>query len=104
MTFCICLLQEGQIPEDTVKQLGEGLEDIVVRNGLGEKLDISWVKIPKGEGWTAGQLSTSSIVTLMAPPIEQDLRVDVLNAICNLWTDKTDCHINEIIATVMPAT
>lgn len=102
MTNCLCLLQEGQIPEDVVSVLADGITQVVRKHQLGSEVNFSWVTIPKGQGWTAGELSTSSVVTLMAPAIEQSVRVQVLEEVCGLWTDKTGCHINEIIASVIP--
>ncbi|NIB43533.1 hypothetical protein HBA55_28250 [Pseudomaricurvus alkylphenolicus] len=102
MTYCICLLQEGQIPEHQVADLGNGIHDIAAKHSLGTEPNISWIIVPKGQGWTAGQPSTSSVVTMMTSSMEQSQRVKILNDICNLWTERTGCHINEIIATVMP--
>ena len=102
MSNCICLVQEGQIANDIRDRLSAGIKDIVVSNDLGEDVSIAWVVIPRGQGWTAGKPSTSSVVTLTSPPIEQTHRENVLTKLCDFWTATTGCHINEIIATLMP--
>lgn len=103
MSNCICLVQEGQISDACQTALKAGIKDIVVSNELGSDVNIAWIVVPKGQGWTAGKPSTSSVVTLMAPPIEQSHREQILTTMCDLWTNQTGCHINEIIASVVPA-
>ncbi len=103
MIRCVCFLQEGQIPQPVVDKLGAGIHHIVTEYGLGNGVDINWIIVPKGQGWTAGKPSTSSVITLTTPPIEQPQRIEILNALCDLWTDNTGCQLNEVVATVMPA-
>ncbi|BFM15651.1 hypothetical protein R50073_18340 [Maricurvus nonylphenolicus] len=102
MTYCICYIQEGQIPRDVVEQLEEGIKNIVVSNSLGSDIAFTWIVVPEGHGWTAGEPSTSSVVSLVAPPIIQSRRVEILHALCSLWMERTGCHINEVLASVMP--
>ncbi|MCE2030174.1 hypothetical protein [Sessilibacter corallicola] len=102
MTYCICLIQENQIPDSSLGKLEVGIREIVSKNQLNNLSDLKWIVIPEGQGWTAAKPSTSSVVTLYTPSIEQSVRVDVLNSICDLWTKTTSCHINEIIASVVP--
>ena len=103
MANCICLVQEGQIPQTTLEQLGDGIRDIVVSNSLGDDVNIAWIVIPKGKGWTAGKPSTSSVLTIAGPDIPQDHRVQALSSLCDMWSQTTGCHINEIVASVIPA-
>jgi len=103
MIKCISFLQEGQIPEHVVERLGQGIRDIVAANDLGEDVEINWIIVPQGQGWTAGAPSTSSVVTLTTPPIEQSRRVEILHALCDLWTKHTGCQVDEVLATVIPA-
>ena len=102
MSNCICLVQEGQIADEVKDQLLAGIRGIVLSNDLGEDANIAWIVIPEGQGWTAGQPSTSSVVSMTAPPIEQSHRERVLTQLCDFWTETTGCNINEIVATVMP--
>jgi len=103
MAKCMCMVQEGQIPDPVLETLGEKLNDIVVSHKLGAAAEIAWIVIPRGRGWTAGEPSTSSVVTVAAPPIEQSHRETILTEICDMWCKATGCHINQIVATVMPA-
>ena len=103
MTYCICLIQENQISESSQKTLEAGIAKIVASHNLVELGDFKWIVVPEGQGWTDAKPSTSSVVTIYTPAIEQPVRVEVLNAICDLWTETTNCHINEIIASVVPS-
>jgi len=103
MIKCISFLQEGQIPEHVVELLDRGIRDIVAANDLGKDVEINWIVVPHGQGWTAGAPSTSSVITLTTPPIEQSQRVEILHALCNLWTENTGCRADEVLATVIPA-
>lgn len=103
MVSGVCFLQEGQIPGDVVTQLADGIRQIAETKHLGETVDLTWIVIPEGQGWTAGEPSTTSIVSLTAPPMDQDHREAVLHAICELWMARTGCTAGEILATVVPA-
>jgi len=103
MITCTCFYQDGQIPSNIINQLGEGIENIGVSHKLGDGVDIQWIAIPAGQGWTAGEPSTSSVVTLNTPPIDQTQRIEILHDICNLWMELTDCQINEVLASVIPS-
>lgn len=102
MSYCVCLIQENQIPDEHIKVLESGIHNIIADYNMDTLADIKWIVIPEGDGWTAAAPSTSSVVTLYAAPISQETRIDVLNALCDLWTDTTQCSINEIIASVIP--
>ena len=104
MINCVCFLQEGQIPDRAVKRLAQGIQDIVTEHQLGTEVNVAWINVPKGQGWTAGAPSTSSVVTLTKPPIKQQTRVNVLHDLCELWSETTGCEIDEVLATVMPRT
>lgn len=103
MVNCICLTQEGLAPDQHSQQLKDGLKQIVITNKLGDDVNIAWITVPPGEGWTDGKPSTSTVLSMEAPPIDQAHRVDVLTQICDLWIKTTGCHVNEIVASVVPA-
>ncbi len=100
--LCRCFLQEGQISEAIVKALAIGIRKLVSDHGLGDKLNESWIVVPEGCGWSAGEPSRCSVVSLVTPEIDQTKRVAILTALCDLWMDKTGCAADEVLATVMP--
>ena len=101
MMICYCLIQEGQLSQDNVSRLEKGIENIV-EEYLASGVKQSWVVIPKGNGWKAGEPSTSSLVLLTTPDIEQAARVDLLGAIRDLWTEVTGCSVDEIMINAPP--
>ena len=100
--LCRCFLQEAQLSEATINALGVGIRQLVSDHGLGDKLHASWIVVPEGCGWSAGEPSRCSVVSLVTPEIEQPQRVAILTALCDLWMDKTGCAADEVLATVMP--
>ena len=101
MMVCYCLLQAGQISPEDMRRLETGIENIVEKH-LASGVNLSWVVIPGGDGWKAGEPSTTSLVLLTTPDIEQDARVDLLGAIRDLWTEVTGCTVDEVMITVPP--
>lgn len=98
----VCMIQQGQSPQQHQEELAEGLRRIG-RETFGdgpEGAEISWVVLPKGYAWTAGEPSTSSIVIRSVPvgyPAEE--REAYLRSVCDLWMDVSGCSVNEIVAT-----
>ena len=101
MMICYCLIQEGTISSTDERQLEAGLENIVEKH-LASQVKLSWVVIPEGNGWKGGEPSTTSLVLLTTPDIEQDARTDLLQAICDLWTEVTDYSVDEIMISAPP--
>ena len=101
MMICYCLIQEGQLSQDNVSRLEKGIENIVQEH-LASGVKPSWVVIPKGNGWIGGEPSTSSLVLLTTPDIEQAARVELLGAIRDLWTEVTGCSVDELMINAPP--
>ncbi len=100
MTRCVCLVQEGQTPDERKTILG-GLLNTYSERAFGEGADINWVTVPAGSGFTAAQPSTSSIVSFTAPQaVEQGVRTSLLTDLCDLWMDETGCSLDEIVAVI----
>ncbi|MEL6949998.1 MAG: hypothetical protein AAGM16_07710 [Pseudomonadota bacterium] len=102
MVQCVCFLQEGQIPDDVVGRLRAGITDLVRSAQLADAVEFAVIVVPEGQGWTAGAPSTTSVVSVTAPPIPQERRVPLLHALCDLWMSHTGCKAEEILATIMP--
>ncbi len=101
MMSCYCLIQEGQLSQGNMSRLKKSIENIVEEH-LASGVKQSWVVIPKGNGWKAGEPSTSSLVLLTTPDIEQAARVDLLGAIRDSWTEVTGCSVDEIMINAPP--
>ncbi len=103
MIRCSCLIQEGQIAEGQLANLEAGLTKIS-QDYFADTADIGWTAIAKGSGFTDSKPSKSSIVSMNVPAdTAQETRVDLLHAICDLWTAETGCHVDDVVATAMSA-
>ena len=98
----VCVIQEGQAAEQRQAALAEGLAAIG-REAFGDDpdaLEISWIVMKKGFGWTAGEPSTSSIVIRSVPVgLPSPEGEAFMRRVCDLWAEVTGCSINEIVAT-----
>ena len=101
MMTCYCLIQEGKISQEDMRRLEIGIEKIVEKH-LASGVKQSWVVIPEGNGWKAGEPSTTSLVLLTTPDIEQAVRIDLLGAIRDLWTEGTRSSVDEIMISAPP--
>ena len=101
MMICYCLLQEGQLSQENVSRLEKDIENVVEEH-LASAVKQSWVVIPKGNGFIGGEPSTSSLVLLTTPDIEQAARVDLLGAMRDLWTEVTGCSVDEVMINAPP--
>lgn len=101
MIDCMCLVQAGQISDDIAGRLKDGLGTIA-RETFDDEVAITWMTVPAGSGFTGGELSHSSLVS-MSPPGEMDEedRFTLLTRICDLWTAETGCHVNDIVASAI---
>ena len=99
MILCGCMIQAGQISEQHIQSLEAGLNDIT-SEFFGQPATALWTSVASGDGWTAGEPSSTSLVVMYVPPgMDQDTRTRLLEAICDTWSDTTGCSVNEIVAT-----
>ena len=96
-----CTLQEGIVPSE----LRETLAGELVRlasgafGGAPEDVNVAFDEIPQGFGFRGGELSTTSRVIAMLPQTcQQDVRVEYLKQVCEMWTRITGCTTHEIVA------
>ncbi len=100
MIACNCVVQEGQISAETEAALRANINDFTQRR-FGAGAEICWVAIPERSGFTAGQPSTSSIISVRAPaPVSKADREPLLRELCEIWTTETSCTINEIVGVI----
>ncbi len=101
MILCGCMIQEGQISEAVQQQLEQGLGEITERF-FAMPVAVVWTPVAAGDGWTAGEPSSSSLAVMYVPQgLDQARRTELLAAICDLWVGTTGCSLNEIVATAM---
>jgi len=97
------LIQEGQIAQGQQTNLEAGL-DKITQTYFSDGAEIGWTHIAKGSGFTDAKPSKSSIISMNVPAdTAQETRVDVLHAICDLWSAETGCHVDDVVATAMSA-
>ncbi len=100
MTTCNCIVQAGQISGETQAALRTSLDQFALAR-FGSPAEIGWVEIAPGSGYTATHPSTSSIVSLAAnEPVEQSERIAMLTELCDLWSAKTGCSLDEIVGVI----
>lgn len=102
MAHYVCMVQEGQVAEKSQAQLGAGLVRIG-RELLADPADgieIRWLSIPRGFGFSAGAPSTASLVVRSVPVGYPDAKREaLLSRVCELWRSVTGCGANEIMVT-----
>lgn len=102
MPAYVCMIQQGQASERKKPELEAGLRRIG-RELLGDAesgVEIRWVAIPEGFGFTAGVPSTASLVIRSVPvgyPASE--REAFLTRVGDLWTEVAGCTLDEIVVT-----
>jgi hypothetical protein len=98
------MVQAGQSAERCRDRLAEGLRELA-RDTFGdvpEQVEIQWISIPEGFGFTAGEPSTSSLVVRSVPVGYPEPRREAFMAsVCRLWQDVTGCSADEIVVTAL---
>ena len=101
MIACTCLVQADLIADDVAVRLKAGL-DVIARDTFGEEAAVSWITVPAGSGFTAGEPSRASLVSMRTPgEMDEDARFAMLTQICDLWTMETGCHVNDVVASAI---
>jgi hypothetical protein len=100
MIPCNCVVQEGQIPDDTAAALRASISAFTERT-FGAPAEFRWLTVPKRSGFTASAPSTSSVISLRAPravsPMERE---PLLRELCGVWTEHTKCSLNELVGVI----
>ncbi len=95
-----CTVQEGVIPDSIRAELVSGLTriSVSVMGVSSDEVDVQFTEIPKGFGFRGGELSTTSLVRGQAPyGCEQELRVEFMQRICDMWCRVTGCSTDELV-------
>ncbi len=100
MINCLCVIQEGQGPDQKREQLASVL-NAFSEEKFGDSLTVNWLPVAKGNGFTAAQPSTSSVLSITAnEALSPERRELILRDLVSLWTDYTGCTVDEIVAVV----
>ncbi len=104
MAHYACIVQAGQTAEREQARLSEGLKQLA-REAFGdapELVEIRWISVPEGFGFTAGQPSTSSLVIRSVPVgFEEARRERFMSKVTRLWQEVTGCTADEIVVTAL---
>ena len=69
-----------------------------VLGGSPDRVEVEFEVIPHGFGFRGGELSTTSLVRGLIPPgCAQEVRVDLMRTICDIWCAVTGCSVDELI-------
>lgn len=104
MPHYACMVQEGQIAERLRDRLADGLKRLAAETfgDVPAEVDIRWVSIRKGFGFTAGKPSTSSLIARSVPTGFGDAeRTAFMSKVCDLWQEVTGCHPDEVVVTTL---
>jgi hypothetical protein len=104
MPHYACLVQAGQTAEREQARLSEGLRRLAQEAFADdpERVEIRWIAVPEGFGFTAGQPSTSSLVIRSVPVGFADAqRERFMSKVTRLWQDVTGCSADQIVVTAL---
>lgn len=99
-----CIIQSGQVAEARQAELSDGLKRIAhdLLGDVPDAVDVKWITVREGFGFTAGRPSRSSLVVRSVPNgYPDDRRTKLLSTISDLWQDVTGCGSDEIVVTAM---
>ena len=100
MIPCMCLVQEGQISDAQQASLRAEMTSYSQRN-FGADPAIGWIVVPKGSGFTEAKPSNSVIVSMTSNrSLQQDVRVPMIQELCDIWMEGTDLTAHEVVAMV----
>lgn len=99
----VCMVQEGQAAAGLRERLGDGLMRLATETfGDDAGVDIGWVVVPEGFGFTAGKPSTSSLIARSVPTgYPDDARVVFMRKVSDLWLEVTGCDPDEVVVTTL---
>lgn len=104
MINCSCLVQEGQSPDLHGDEMHNLITDFTSRS-FGEAAQIKWTVVAKGDGFTAGKPSTSSVISIVSnESLSPIRREELLREFVGLWIDKTGSSVDEIVAVIADPT
>ena len=95
-----CIVQEDVVPDDLRAQLAAEIRRISasVLSIVEDDIEVSYYEVRHGFGFRGGEVSTTSTVRgQLSQPIDQEMRVELMTQILNMWIAKTGCEVDELI-------
>ena len=100
MIPCMCLVQKGQISAETEATLRAEMESFAQKN-FGDSAEFNWMTVPENSGFTAGEPSTSVLVSMQSNrQLSKTDRTTLLAQLCDIWMTTADRSINEVVASI----
>ena len=95
-----CIVQERAVGQQTWPELESRLARIAsdVLGRAAEDVAVEFTVIPHGHGFRGGEISTTSLVRGLIPPgCAQEMRVDLMRRICDMWCEVAGCTVEELV-------
>lgn len=96
-------MQEGIVPDELRARLACEIKRIsasalgIAEDGIG----VEYYEVRHGFGFRGGEVSTTSTVSgQLTEAIDQDMRVDLMTQIMNMWLGETGCAVDEFMVSV----
>lgn len=100
MTQCTCMVQAGQISAEQEATLRRETSAFAERH-FGTPGEINWIAVPEGSGYTAGELSTSVIVSVQSDrPLAPSARVPLLHELEQIWSRHANRSSDEVVSVI----
>lgn len=100
MIRAMCFVQESQISKEQESAIRKEMENFSL-NSFGETIELDWVVVPKNSGFTAGEPSSSVIVSVRSNEIlEKQRRTILLKELCEILIAETGLSSNEVVGTI----
>jgi phenylpyruvate tautomerase PptA (4-oxalocrotonate tautomerase family) len=104
MPHYACMVQEGQVADRSRERLADGLVRLAAEtfDQAPSEVEIRWVVIREGFGFTAGKPSTSSLIARSVPTgFTDEERHVFMVRVSDLWREVTGCHPDEVVVTTL---
>ena len=98
-----CTVQEGIVLDDLRVKLASEIKRISASVlGIAEDgIDVDYYEVRHGFGFRGGEISTTSTVGgQLTEAIDQEMRVDLMTQIMNMWMGETGCEVDEFLVSV----
>jgi len=100
MIASMCLVQQGQISDEQQAALREAMARLA-REAFDDQIEIEWIEVAKGSGFTEAKPSTSVIVQMTAPrPLSPTQREPLIRELCEIWMRGSGLSANEVVAVI----
>ncbi len=100
MIAVMCVAQAGQIPAEAAESLEAEISAFTHRS-FDDAPAFSWVTVPESCGFTAGEPSTSMIVSARSNrPLPRDERAVLLKELCEICATETGKSVDELVLVI----